>query len=187
MKKILHIVVIAISAVSAVCISSCQSKPSLVEQRKAEIRNSDSLELVQAKSDLAVADSIVTFKNFELADLKKQFVFEKQEKYQTMGYYVLPSYKGSKARFKFFPEVEENGTLLLVSIDSQRRYTFTEISVDNEDYTAQLPANLSDATLKDIARCYTLAKTMQDLEKAKSDKEKMELKVRFYEKKMENE
>lgn len=180
MKKIIS----AVIAVSAIFISACNSEPSLVEQRKAEIRKQDSLELAQTKADLVAVDSIMTFKTFELEDLKSQFVFEKEEKYQTTGYYVLPSYKGNKSRFTFFPEVEETGALLLVSIDKQRRYTFTEVALDDDNYTKQLPSNLSDATLKDIAQCYALAKTMQDLDKARKDKEKMELKVRFYEKKI---
>ena len=184
MKRILYSAV-SIYVISAICFSSCNSKPSMVDQRRAEIREHDSLELVQARADFAVADSVATFKAFELADLKGVFVFEKEEKYQTVGYYVLPEYKGNKSRFTFFPEVEETGKLLLVSIDKQRKYTFTEVAVDEEDYTTKLPANLSDAMLKDIDKCYTLAKTMQDLEKARADKEKMELKVRFYEKKME--
>ena len=181
----LRVCISAIAAFSAICFSSCNVKPSLVEQRKAEIREHDSLELVQARADLAVADSVIAFKAFELEDLKDGFVFEKEEKYQTVGYYVLPSYAGNKSRFMFFPEVEETGKLLLVSIDKQRKYTFTEVAVDDEDYTTKLPANLSDAMLKDIDKCYSLAKTMQDLEKARTDKEKMELKVQFYEKKME--
>ena len=182
MKRIFYITTVA---VAATCFSACKSKPSMVEQRKAEIREHDSLELAQAKADLAIADSIATFKAFELKDLKGMFVFEKQEKYQTVGYYVLPAYQGNKSRFTFFPEVEETGKLLLVSIDKQRKYTFTEITLDDSDYTTQLPPNLSDAMKKDIDQCYFLAKTMQDLEKAKADKEKMELKVQFYEKKKE--
>ena len=185
MKRIWHFIAVATAAISAAGLSACQSKPSMVEQRKAEIREHDSLELAQARADLAEADSIATFKAFELADLKGKFVFEKEEKFQTVGYYVLPAYEGSKSRFTFFPEVEETGKLLLVSIDKQRRYTFTEVTLDDGDYTAQLPANLSDAMQKDIAKCYSLAKTMQDLGKAKADKEKMELKVQFYERKME--
>ena len=184
MKGILYSAIIAVSTFAVVCFSSCNGKPSMVEQRKAEIREHDSLELALARADLAVADSVIAFKAFELEDLKEGFVFEKEEKYQTMGYYVLPSYGGNKSRFTFFPEVEETGKLLLVSIDKQRKYTFTEVVLDDEDYTAQLPTNLSDAMLKDIAQCYSLAKTMQDLDKAKADKEKMELKVQFYERKM---
>lgn len=176
MKRILYVV----GLLALLC--GCENRPSMVEQRKAEIRRNDSLELAQARLDLACADSIATFKKLELEDLKKQFVFEKQEKYQTTGYYVLPAYKGSKERFSFFPEVEEGGKLLLVSIDKKRNYTFTEVDLDTEDYTTQLPP-LSAAVKKDVARCHALAQAMHDLAAAKQQQEKLALKVKFYEKK----
>lgn len=162
---------------------ACGERQSLAEQRREEIRKNDSLELVQAKKDLAVADSIATFKTFELADLKRQFIFEKQAKYQTTGYYVLPAYKGSKERFSFFPEVEEGGKLLLVSIDKKRQYSFVEVDMEKEDYAVLLPTGLSESQRRDVARCHVLAKTMHDLAAAQKQKEKMELKVRFYEEK----
>ncbi len=177
MKRILYVVGLL------PMLFSCENRPSMVEQRRAEIRRNDSSELAQARSDLAHADSLATFKEFELEDLKKQFVFEKQEKYQTTGYYVLPAYKGSKERFSFFPEVEEGGKLLLVSIDKKRNYTFTEVDMETEDYTTQL-STLSDAAKKDVARCHALAQTMHDLAAAKQQQEKMSLKVKFYEKKL---
>lgn len=170
------------SCLMALCLLllACADRPSAVEQRKTEIRRQDSLELAQARADLAVADSVATFKAFELEDLKKRFVFEKQEKYQTTGYWVLPSYKGSKERFSFYPEVEEGGKLLLVSIDKQRQYSFTEVDLTAEDYTALLPKGLSDAQKKDVAKCYALAKAMHDLQETQKQQEKLRLKERFY-------
>lgn len=164
-------------------LGSCKERPSMVEQRKAEIRKADSLELVQARKDLVLADSMVTFKAFELESLKKLFVFEKEELYQTTGYYVLPAYQGSKARFSFFPEVEEGGKLLLVSIDKKRQYTFAEVNL--EDESPSLPSSLSDAQRQDVAKCRELAQTMSDLADAKKQKEKLELKVEFYERKLQ--
>ena len=181
MKRISRISIFIYIALLAL---SCQEKkPSMVEQRKAEIRRNDSLELAQAQQDLQVADSMAAVKVYELDNLKKQFVFEKQEKYQTMGYWVLPAYKGSKERFSFFPEVEEGGKLLLVSIDKRRQYAFTEVDLEADDYTSQLPKGLSDAQKRDVARCYELAKTMKDLDEARHQQEKMQMKVRFYEEK----
>ena len=180
MKRILYV----LGLLALLC--GCENRPSMVEQRKTEIRRNDSLELVQARLDLARADSVATFKEFELEDLKKQFVFEKQEKYQTTGYYVLPAYKGSKERFSFFPEVEEGGQLLLVSIDKKRQYTFTEVDMEAEDYQALLPSGLSKGQKKDVAKCYELAMVMFDLADAQKKKEKMKLKVEFYEKKKGN-
>ena len=166
----------------SLAIVACQPKSSAVELRKAEIREKDSLELQNARQELRVADSLVAFKTFELEDLREQFVFEKQERYQTVGYYVLPFYKGGKERFTFFPEVEEGGKLLLVSIDGKRKYTFTEVELA-DDYATRLPKSLSDAQRKDVAMCYILAKAMCDLSEAQKQQEKMQLKVQFYEKK----
>ncbi|MBQ9665275.1 MAG: hypothetical protein IJV33_02225 [Bacteroidaceae bacterium] len=180
MRKNLYIIIL----LSALC--ACEHRPSALEQRKEEIRHNDSLELAQARKDLAIADSVCTFKAFELEDLKKQFVFEKQEKYQTKGYYVLPSYAGSKTRFSFFPEVEEGGKLLLVTIDKMRQYSFTEILLDEDDCTPQLPQGLSEAMKRDIAQCYLLAKTMQNLQTVQKQQEKQALKVKFFERKLEN-
>lgn len=165
------------------CCVSCGNKPSAVEQRKSEIREMDSLELLQARVDLAEIDSLVVFKTFEWQDLRDEFVFEKQERYQTKGYYVLPAYQGDKSRFNVFPEVEENGTLLLVTIDKMRKYTFTEIDV-HDDYQSQLPENLSGQVRKDLEKCGELARVMQDLDNARKQQQKQTLKVRFYERKM---
>lgn len=172
---------------SLLALVGCEHRPSMVAQRKAEIRWNDMLELVQAKNELAAADSVEMLKSLEVNDLKGQFAFEKKPEYQTTGYYVLPSYEGGKERFSFFPEVEENGKLLLVSIDKQRQYSFVEVDLDGKDYTAQLPAGLSEAQRKGVEKCYVLAKAMHDLDVAKKQKEKLELKVRFYEKKLAGE
>lgn len=177
MKKFL------IGILSLFVLAGCENRPSMVEQRKAEIRRNDSLELAQARKDLVVVDSIATFRALELEELKQQFVFEKQEKYQTLGYYVLPAYKGSKERFSFFPEVEEGGKLLLVSIDKKRQYSFQEIDLAADDYTTQLPAGLSSAMLQDVAKCHVLAKAIWDLADAQRQRGKLEQEVGFYEEK----
>ena len=56
----------------AVGLPSCSNAPSAVEQRKAEIREHDSLEIVQAQLQLQQADSLAVFKAFELEDLKAE-------------------------------------------------------------------------------------------------------------------
>lgn len=167
----------------AALVSSCNSEPSKVELRKMEMLKRDSLEVAQAKIDMRAADSIATFKGFELEEMMSGFVLEKQEKYQTVGYYVLPAYKGDKSRFSFFPEVEENGKMLLVSIDKKRQYTFTEVDLEKNDLAAKLPADISPAVRADVDKCMSLALAMKELSDAKKMKEKMELKIKFYEKK----
>lgn len=177
--------ILAISALSLVVLDACDQQPSRVEQRKEEIRQRDSLELASAKADLQRADSVIAFKEFELDDLKKSFVFEKQDKYQTMGNYVLPQHSGSKNRLSFFPEVEESGKLLFVSIDRQRRYSFVEVNVTEADYANLLPKGISQKDKEAVKKCAELATMMQDLKKAKEKKEKARMKIKFYEKKKE--
>ena len=164
---------------------ACEHRPSMVEQRKAEIRRNDSTELASAREELANAERDVSRFEQQVDACKRKFVFEKQEKYQTTGYWVLPAYKGSKERFTFFPEVEEGGKMLLVSIDKQRRYSFVEVNLDNEDYESLLPKGISVQQRKDVGECYAFAKTMQQLDERQKYREKMQLKIRFYEKKRE--
>lgn len=184
MKKSIYYASVVLMAVCSSVFSACQHQPSVVERRKAEIREKDSLELLQARRDLYVSDSILSFKIFEVEDLKAQFVFEKQEKYQTKGYYVLPAYSGTKEKYNFFPEVEEDGALLLVTVDKERKYMFVEVNLEKDDYKSLLPKHLTELQRQDVDACYALAKAMQDLSNAQQKKEKLQLKIRFYEEKM---
>lgn len=180
MKKSFYYILFALTTLSA-----CQqSKPSMVELRREEIRRNDSTELAQARVAVEEAERQVKQLETMVATLKEKFVLEKVEKYQTQGYWVLPAYKGSKERFTFFPEVEESGKMLLVNIDKQRRYSFTEIDLEGEDYAAQLPQGLTHQQRQDVDDCYAFAKTMKTLDDMRKRHEKMLLKVRFYEEKM---
>ena len=170
--------------VSALVLSCQERKSSRADEFREEVRKNDSTELAQALADMEEAEREVIQLEKLVETYKGRFVFEKQEKYQTMGYWVLPAYKGSKQRFTFFPEVEEGGKLLLVSIDKQRRYSFTEVDLTNEDYSAQLPKGLNKQQLADIGESYAFAKTMKQLKDAQEQQEKMNLKVRFYEEKI---
>lgn len=164
---------------------ACQErKTDRAEEFREAIHQKDSTELAQAQAELTKLDSIITFSTLNVEDEKRHFVFEKQEKYQTMGYWVLPAYKGSKERFTFFPEVEESGKMLLVNIDGKRRYTFTEVNLDSSDYQSLLPTGLSARQRDDVHRCFTFAKAMHDLDIARKTREKTLTKIRFYERKM---
>ena len=80
--------------------------------------------------------------------------------------------------------MEESGKLLLVSINGKREYSFTEVDLSSEDYSALLPKGLSAEQRKDVERCYTFAKAMHDLDEARKHREKILLKIRFYQKKI---
>lgn len=164
---------------------ACQERQTdRAEEFREAIHQKDSTELAQAQAELTKLDSIITFSTLNVEDEKRHFVFEKQEKYQTMGYWVLPAYKGSKERFTFFPEVEESGKMLLVNIDGKRRYTFTEVNLDSSDYQSLLPTGLSARQRDDVHRCFTFAKAMHDLDIARKTREKTLTKIRFFERKM---
>lgn len=182
-----HIVsILALSAAILATLNACDQQPSRVDQRKEEIRKRDSLELASAQTDLQHADSVIAFKEFELEDLKKSFVFEKQEKYQTMGNYVLPQHSGSKTQLTFFPEVEESGKLLFVCIDRQRKYSFIEVDITaDSDIENLLPKGVSQKDREAVRKCVELATLMSDLKVAKEKKEKAGMKIKFYEKKKE--
>lgn len=145
----------------------------------------DADESAKAAADLAKADSIIAFKEIELEDLKKNFVFEKEEKYQTVGNYVLPQHSGSKTRLSFFPEVEETGKLLFVSIDSKRQYAFVEVDLEKDDYEKLIPHTASSKDREAVEKCVELASVMRDLSSAKKNKGEAERRMKFYEKKKE--
>ena len=166
-------------------LAACQErKTTRTEERREEIRRNDSTELALAEAELTRLDSVITFATLEVENMKRGFVFEKVEKYQTMGYWVLPAYRGSKERFSFFPEVEESGKLLLVNIDGKRRYAFTEVDLESEGYEGLLPKGVSAQQRKDVDECYRFAKAMHDLDGARKDREKVLMKIRFYQEKM---
>ncbi|MBR6036686.1 MAG: hypothetical protein IKP41_07020 [Bacteroidaceae bacterium] len=171
--------------VAMLMLAACQERKSTrTEERREEIRRNDSTELAQAEAELTRLDSVITFATLEVEDMKRGFVFEKVEKYQMMGYWVLPAYRGSKERFSFFPEVEESGKLLLVNIDGKRRYAFTEVDLEGEGYEGLLPKGVSAQQRKDVDECYRFAKAMHDLDAARKGREKVLMKIRFYQEKM---
>ncbi len=160
--------------------------PKEVDCRKAALAFYDSLELHEAKFAFAKADSALTFKRLELEDRKKQFVLEKDGRFQSVGNYVVPAHAGSKTHLKFFAEVAEDGTMQIVSIDNKRKYHFTRVAVgDARGSSAILPPN---ATAKDalaVEQCYQLARLFADVKAGQQEVEKQMLKVRFYEQKLE--
>lgn len=162
--------------------------PRAIDARRDALEFMDSLELSEAKTLYMTADSMQVFKKFELDDLKKSFVLEKQEKYQTTGYYVTPDYAGSKSSYDFFPEVEETGKLLLVTITRGNKinYDFTEVDLDSAENIPATPLTrtLSAKEQRAYEKCYALAKCFKEYQEAKALREKYDVKVRFFEKKM---
>lgn len=159
--------------------------PKAVNARREALAFADSIELVQAKHDWQVADSVKSFKVFELADLKSKFVLEKDAKYQSVGNYVTPEQTGDKSRFKYFSEVNEQGTMMLVSVDTQRKYHPTEIDVTGDSFEGVYPAGFSSVDMSAFNQCYALAKLFKDVKEATEAEEKFAMKIKFYERKIQ--
>jgi len=162
-----------------------QEGQSLVSQRKVEVRQMDSLALVKTQKEYREADSIVVFKEYEIEEMKRSFVFEKNTKYESEGHYVLPKYAGSKTFLSFFPEVSENGRVMLVFIDSHRKYAPVEIDVAQNNYISTFPSNIPSNAKKDVEICCRFARLMYEIKQGKKNCERLNTKILFYERKME--
>lgn len=157
--------------------------PAEIEVRRDALAAEDSIELAAARKELAIIDSVLTFSRFELEDMKSQFVLEKDEKYQTVGNYVAKAYAGDKTKLSFFIQVNEEGTMQLVTIDKARKYTVQEAAVNGRGGDAVLPESATSADFEALNQSYALAKAIQDNRAAVEQWKKAEVKVKFYERK----
>lgn len=157
--------------------------PAEIEVRREALAAEDSIELEAAKKELAMIDSVLTFSRFELEDMKSQFVLEKDEKYQTVGNYVAKAYAGDKSKLRFFIQVNEEGTMQLVTIDKARKYTTKEVAVNGGGSDAVLPETATSADFEALNLSYALAKAIQNNRAAVEQWKKAEVKVKFYERK----
>ena len=113
-------------------------------------------------------------------------MLEKDEKYQSVGNYVVASQAGSKTHLKFFAEVNEEGTMQIVSIDANRKYHFTQIAIgDARGSSALLPPDATGEDALAVEQCYQLAKLFADVKEQQKEVEKQMMKVRFFETKIE--
>lgn len=160
--------------------------PKETDCRRAALLFADSLELHEAKYEFAKADSSLTFKRLELEEMKKNFILEKDERYQSVGNYVVPSQAGSKTNLNFFAEVSEDGTMQLVTIDKKRKYSYTTVSLsEDRGNMALLPANATAEDALIVEQCYQLAKRFAEVKVSEEAVKKLMVKIRFYEKKLE--
>ena len=161
--------------------------PKETECRREALQFMDSLELHEAKYEFAKADSALTCKRSELEKMKLNFILEKDERYQSVGYYVVPSQAGSKSRLHFFAEVSEDGTMQLVTIDKNRKYSYTTVSLrEDRGSMALLPANATADDALIVEKCYQLAKLFADVKLGEDEVKRLMVKIRFYEKKFEH-
>lgn len=159
--------------------------PKEIESRRRAVVLRDSVRLHEAKFAFAKADSILTFKQLELDDFKKEFILEKDERFQSIGNYVVPSQAGDKQNLKFFAEVNEEGTMQMVTIDNQRKYHFTTIAIGNtRGSSAILPENATAEDAAAVEKCYRLATLFAQVNQNRKVVEQEMVKVRFFEKKL---
>lgn len=183
-------------AVAAVGLSSCSScsRAKEIEERREALKQNDHDELEEARRDLAAADSISDIVGPKLQAMEDTLVvFEKNEQYQSKGFYVLKEHAGDKSLFDFFPEVEEEGQFLLVKINADRKWSFLKL----EPFTGDANKALSDKKVKEfIGRDLTEEEKSQvvtlseyalcakKLRDANASHEKNVMKIEFYEKKI---
>ncbi len=190
--KILYIL-LTFAAVGLCSCSSC-SRAKEIDERREALRQNDRDELDEARRDLAAADSIANMAGPKLQVLQDTLVvFEKNEKYQSKGFYVLKEHAGDKSQLTFFPEVEEEGQVLLVKIDSNRKWSFLKIEPEKANLGSYLGTKevmefvgreLTDEEKAQFASISEFAIAMKQLRDANASIQKNKLKIEFYEKKI---
>ncbi len=107
--------------------------PYALKGRRNAIRLENELEVTDAKATLVRIDSALAVETAVLEALKKEFVLEKDEKYQAVGYYVSPDQVASKMhRTTLRAMVNEEGLMVLVSILRGDKLEHKTISVESE-------------------------------------------------------
>ncbi len=181
-----------VSFLSVILFTSCSSceRSREIEEKKKKIAMFNAEELEKAKHDFYVADSLSEFYGFELEDLKQAFVLEKNEQFQSKGFWVLSDYAGDKRSLDFFPEVEEEGQMLLVSINDKRKWRFMKISHKESDFLSSdsvksfIGRSLSDEEADKVYRTYSLSEMICNHNDAVASAKKNKLKIEYYEKRV---
>lgn len=134
--------------------------PKAFEARKAGIALMQEVELKEQEKSLIYLDSLLKVKQAELDAIKGNFVFEKDEEYETIGRYLHPSQvieKNLNRSFLRF-QVDELGQMSMTSIYcGQRNIHHTAVKVSCNDTFAQTPPS------KD---CYETSNLGVQIEKA---------------------
>ncbi|MCR5313978.1 MAG: hypothetical protein K6E54_10160 [Bacteroidaceae bacterium] len=188
MKKIIKY----LSVLSVVAFCSCSSceRSREIQARRDALAQHDVNELEEAKQEFHEADSIASFMRFEIEDLKEGFAFEKNEEYQSKGFWVVKEHEGDKLKLDFFAEVEEEGQMLLVSIDKKRNWKFYKVSRGNDKFLSSkevkqfIGRELTDKEKEQVMAVYRFSEAMLKLRDAEAASEKNKMKIEFYEKKM---
>ena len=189
--------VFILMTLAAVGFSSCNScqRANEIEERREALKQNDRDELDEARRDLAAADSIASVYGSRMQKMEADsvIVFEKEDKYQDKGFYVLREHAGDKSKLEFFPELEEEGQLLLVKIDANRKWSFLKIApVMSKDKSALerkevldfVGRSLTQDEVSQVVALSEYAYAMKQLRDATASQDKNRMKIEYYENKI---
>lgn len=189
--------VFILMTLAAVGFSSCNScrRANEIEERREALKQNDRDELDEARRDLAAADSIASVYGSRMQKMEADsvIVFEKEDKYQDKGFYVLREHAGDKSKLEFFPELEEEGQLLLVRIDANRKWSFLKIApVMSKDKSALerkevldfVGRSLTQDEVSQVVALSEYAYAMKQLRDATASQDKNRMKIEYYENKI---
>lgn len=147
-----------IIAIMTLCALGC-SKPSRVEQYKAEKHVRDSARLEEQERSLAYYESQLELLLPKADSLMQYFTYEKNEKYQDRGNYVI---KGESLRIL----VRDDGKEMLVYKEGKRLTTERVNELRNEGNKAVARADELQVTISDIKELEKrMARTSSEIQK----------------------
>lgn len=118
--------------------------PKAFNARKAGIGLMQEVEMKEQEKTLAYLDSVLSIKQTEFESIKKKYLFEKDEEYETIGRYLHPSQvieKNLNRSFLRF-QVDERGNMSMTSIYcGARNIHHTAVKVSTNDSFAQTPTS----------------------------------------------
>ena len=122
--------------------------PRAFDARREAIGLMDEIEIQQANHDLTATDSALTDVGQTLKTLKNDFLLEKDERFQTVGFYKDKKQPASSLhRTCLYAEVDEDGQLFLVSVLQGKRIQHDVIVVGTgADNSIESPRCLSFLT-----------------------------------------
>lgn len=127
-----------------------ETYPKAIDVRYETLTFENEMERDKASLEHDEVDSLLAYKTIELDELKKEFRLEKDSKYQTVGYYVIPEQIGSLMhKTALRAEVNEEGEMILISILHGKKISHKSIKVATKDgLSAETPECFSHLTHK---------------------------------------
>lgn len=131
--------------------------PKAFEARKEGIRLLQKVEIAEAERTVAFQDSVLSALRARLDEVKDRFVFEKDEKYQDIGNYMVSSQSVEKniGRNYIRGQVDEKGRMILVSSFSGTSYIHhRSLRLSSGDNFVETPVSDDFYEYSDLGVCY---------------------------------